>query len=145
MRLRGLSVTDRGWLLDKLDAPQRRAVESAESELRNILGEQKLDFGLFLDSEHRQVGSDSGSAGHLINGLEFEEVSAVLDRIPATWIKALLLAKVWHQGGKYAERLSARQRRKLAECDTSPVPRRVAMTLADAIVDLITHKDASHG
>lgn len=145
MRLRGLSAIDRGWLLSNLDDSQRRAVESAESELRSILGEETLDFGLFLDVADMRARSDSGPAGHPINKLEFEEVSAVLDRIPVTWAKALLVAKVWRQGVRYAEHLPVRQRRKLADCKTEPVSQRVASALADAIVDLIADKDASHG
>jgi len=137
LRLQGLSLSDRSWLLERLEPVQRRAVESAESELRSILGTQRLDFSFFLDAEGEpEQGPGRQSHRQLINSLELEQLRSVLDRLPKPWVKVLLDSGTWERGEQYKERLSTKQRQQLENCQVPTVPPRVNQALADAVAEL---------
>lgn len=146
IRLSGLSVADRRWILERLEAGQRRAVEVAGAELQKILGNESIDFSLFFDDQVRPDKQQSSCAvSHAINSMDIEQLRVVLDRLPLVWVKGLMQSGIWNEGDKYLERLSAKHRQRLRKSAAAVLPPRVASALADSLVELTRVNGARHG
>lgn len=143
IRLRGLAGVDRQWMLQRLTAPQRAAVIQAERELTRIIGQQALDFSVFLDGAGGPAQIDAGLNEHAINRCDYLAVKQVLDQLPVSQSALLVASGVWLATDRYLKALAPKRRKALESATVSIPSRRFARAVADAVVSLV--KEPTHG
>ena len=143
IRLRGVTAADRQWILQRLTAPQRAAVIQAERELTRIIGQQALDFSVFLDAAGNPAQSDARLNEHAINRCDYLAVKQVLDQLPVSQSALLVASGVWLATDRYLKALAPKRRKALESVTVSIPSRRFARAVADAVVSLA--KEPTHG
>jgi len=143
MRLSGVSATDRNWILQQLESVQRQQVTHAYEQLKQLRGNNMLDFSLFLDDDEIQAGDrpleqstpakPSHAQPHTINQLPLKLIADLLAQLPLSYVNALLQNNTWESAQRYRAQLTKEQKIKLSNVNNT-VSVRVSESIASALV-----------
>ena len=143
MRLSGVSATDRNWILQQLESVQRQQVTHAYEQLKQLRGNNMLDFSLFLDDDEIQAGDrpleqstpakPNHAQPHTINQLPLKLIADLLAQLPLSYVNALLQNNTWESAQRYRAQLTKEQKIKLSNVNNT-VSVRVSESIASALV-----------